>query len=57
MFRKVQINESSKTTINKSDDRFETLFVVCRQVLGIFAPRKQKYIRGDNAPFYKLKPK
>lgn len=32
-------------------------FAVCRQVLEIFVPRKQKYIRGDNTPFYEFKSK
>ena len=51
IFRDSLLEELSPVRINNDDDGFNNFLRICRNTLDRFAPRKKKYIRGNNAPF------
>ena len=51
IFRDSLLEELSQVRINNDDDGFNNFLRICRNTLDRFAPRKKKYIRGNNAPF------
>ena len=44
-----------KSTVSKNDQKFETFFGVCQEVLERFASKKQKYVRENKTPIIKVK--
>ena len=44
-----------KSTDSKNDQKFETFFGVCQEVLERFASKKQKHVRGNKTPIIKVK--
>ena len=51
IFRDSLLEELSQVRINNDDEGFNNFLRICRNTLDRFAPRKKKYIRGNNAPF------
>ena len=51
IFRDNLLEELSQVRINNDDEGFNNFLRICRNTLDRFAPRKKKYIRGNNAPF------
>ena len=50
IFRDSLLEELSQVRINNDDEGFNNFLRICRNTLDRFAPRKNKYIRGNNAP-------
>ena len=51
IFRDTLLEELSQVRINNDDDEFNNFLRTCWNTLDRFAPRKKKYIRGNNALF------
>ena len=51
IFSESLLEELSQVRINNDDEGFNNFLRICRNTLDRFAPRKKKYIRGNNAPF------
>ena len=44
-------SELSKVVLENSDKGFNEFLGVCKEALNMYAPLKEKYIRGNNSPF------
>ena len=51
IFKDTLLEVLSQVRINNYDDGFNNFLRISRNTLDRFAPRKKKYIRGNNAPF------
>ena len=50
------LNESSQKAISQNlgvecDEIYESFAISCNKILDIFAPLKNKYVRGNHSPF------
>ena len=50
-FRQKMTSELSKVVLENSDKGFNKFLDLCKEALNMYAPRKKKYIRGNNSPF------